>query len=503
MDRHVLEEVLACPSLPSLPTVATRIIELTNNPDVSVDELAEAIRWDQALSARILRTVNSSYYGLRERCTTIHKALLLLGMRPVKALALGFSLIDAVDYESEGGLDYRAYWRRAIYTAQAAKAIARAAGGCEPDEAFLVGMLQDVGMIALHHALGDDYDAVLAETGGDHAKLCRAELEHLDIQHPDIGAMLAEAWNFPSDLTIPIRYHERPTAAPGNTAAITRCVAMGNAVHDALTDDDPTPAIRRLYTRGKQWFSLTPSSIDLIIRDVATSSQEISRLFRLDTGAFADAEEILAQAEQRLVAMSREEPRATYAAEDLAKTFACIGENDPLTGAVGPSGFDQAVRAAFGAARAGEMTLTIVQVVIDHLDGIEKTQGPVTRDELVIGVAAILHRHFEPLGGIVCRPTPNLFSVVLPRTTRAQATAATGAFRAQLPDAVERWLPALRQAQIDVTASIGIATLDATTASQFATPSDLVTGATHAVRDVVRAGGNDVRTAAPPRAEAA
>ena len=493
MEPHVLDRVLACPTIPSLPTVAMRIIELTGDPDVSVDELAEAIRWDQGLSAKILRTVNSSYYGLRQRCTTIHKALVLLGMRPVKSLALGFSLIDAIDGDNAGGFDYRSYWRRALYTAQGAKAIAKLARDVEPEEAFLAGLLQDVGMVALHQALGAQYDEILGETGGDHSKLCRAELERLDIQHPDVGAMLAEGWKLPPELTLPIRYHERPTAAPAQCAALIRCVAMGNAVHDVLTDADPTPALRRLYTRGKQWFNLTPSIIDEVITAVSDSTREMTRLFRLDTGAFTDAAAVLGQAERRLVDLAQADPRATYAAEELAKHRTGVGENDPLTGSVGPEGFDRAVRTAFFPAHAGETCLSVVHVAIDGLARIDDQHGHVVRDELLIGLAALLHKHFEPMGGVVCRLGQDLFTVVLPGTPGASARAATGAFHASLPDSVNRWLPTLRDAGVRVTASIGIATLDAETAGTITSPDRLVVEATGALRAAQAAGGSAVR----------
>ncbi len=503
MDQQLLDKVLACPTLPSLPAVALRVIELTNNPNVSIDELAEAIRFDQALSARILRTVNSSYYGLRERCTTIHKALLLLGMRPVKSLVLGFSLVDAVDEDNAySGFNYRDYWRRALYAAIGAREIARLAGVADPDEAFLAGMLQDVGMIALHEALGEVYDSVLAETGGDHARLCRSELEHFEIQHPDVGAMLAEAWNFPTELTVPIRFHERPTAAPGHAANMTRCVALGGAVHDALTEDDPTPALRRLYTRCKQWFNVTPSAVDDVIKTVADSSKDVARVFHLDTGARADATRILAAAEQQLVDLSRSDPRATYAGEELAKTFSGANEYDPLTGAIGPAGFDQAVRAAFGHARQGEMALTVVQVMVDRFEELAGAHGDVARDELTIGMAAILHQHFEPLGGVVCRPTPTLFSVVLPGTARPAALAACDNFRAHLRESVGRWMPETPALHDAVTASIGIATLDRHSAGDFSTPDDLVAGATQALRTAVATGGDAVQAHAP-RAQAA
>lgn len=153
MNEGLLKQVLNCTSLPSLPAVAVRVIELTSDKNVKVQELAKTIGHDQGLSTKILRTVNSSFYGVRTRVATIDKAIVMLGLAPVKVLALGFSLVSSVG-EDESGFDYVSYWRRGLYTAVAAKLIAEAAEAGSADECFLGGLLQDVGMVALHRTLG-------------------------------------------------------------------------------------------------------------------------------------------------------------------------------------------------------------------------------------------------------------------------------------------------------------------------------------------------------------
>ena len=96
MRDELLEQILVCPSLPSLPAVALRVIELAGKSDVVMKELASTIEQDQGLAAKVLRTVNSSFYSVRTKCSTISKALVLLGLGPVKTLSLGFSLVSAV-----------------------------------------------------------------------------------------------------------------------------------------------------------------------------------------------------------------------------------------------------------------------------------------------------------------------------------------------------------------------------------------------------------------------
>lgn len=498
MDQAIVNKVLTCSTLPSLPAVAVRVLELTADENVNLLDLGTTIQHDQALSAKILRTVNSSYYGLRERCTTIHKAILLLGMGPVRALALGFSLVSAVDNGERDGFDHVAYWRRGLYTGVAAQAFAERLQVADAEEAFLGGLLQDVGMVALHEGLGAAYARLTVEAGC-HADLARLELERFDVQHTEIGALLAESWKLPAELAMPIRYHERPTAAPTAYASLVRCVALGNAVHDALTDEDPTPALRTLYARGKQWFRMTPSEIDDLIVECGRSAKELGRLFRLNTGPAADAEFVLEQAERQLIELTRSGADVSFAGEQLARVADRPDAHDPLTGAFGPDGFDRAVRVAFASAKGGQTTLTVAQIAIDHVRELAEQHGEVVRDELVIGLVATLHKHFEPMGGVVCRLATDALCVVLPDTTQPTALAALANLRAELPGAFRRWLPALPAGEDPPTISIGLTSVDERTREHFRTPAEFVVASVAALKGARAAGGNGIQIYDPPR----
>ena len=118
-----LDHVLAGPRLPSLPAVAVRVLQLAERPDTTLQQVAEAIEFDQALSARLLRTVNSSFYGLARPCGNIEQALAYLGLKAVRSLVLGFSLARSLDGGGTEDVDFpwRAYWRRVIFTAATAR----------------------------------------------------------------------------------------------------------------------------------------------------------------------------------------------------------------------------------------------------------------------------------------------------------------------------------------------------------------------------------------------
>jgi HD-like signal output (HDOD) protein len=239
MNPEILDRVLRCDRLPSLPAVALRIIELTANNKTTIIELADVISKDQGLSSKVLKTVNSPFYGLSKPCSTISQAIVMLGFSSVKTLALGFSLVGLLKKHTEQGFDYAAYWRRGLLAGVAAKCIADEAKIGHEEEVFLAGLLQDVGMVALYQTLGKEYAAILQSTNGDHRLLVKAELEQLEASHPDVGALLAARWKLPPELSVPIRYHEHGRRCPLGHRARRRAQSLLRQVRGVVPHRTP------------------------------------------------------------------------------------------------------------------------------------------------------------------------------------------------------------------------------------------------------------------------
>ena len=493
MDTKLLEEILACPTLPSLPAIAVQVIELTSDPNVSMDDLADLIQTDQAMSARILRTVNSSFYGLRERCTTIKKALVMLGLSPVKSLALGFSLVSSLDQNRQPTFDYVSYWRRGLFTAAAAKSVADAARLPEADECFISGLLQDIGMMAMLQTLGEHYIRVVDSTGGDHAALAKAEIAAYEAQHADIGATLATRWRLPDELTIPIKYHERPTAAPDEHAVIAKVVAIGNLAHDIATSDNPAPLLKRYYQRCKSWLNLSEDQADEAFRRFSQGTAELSDLFNLDTGPGVDAEGLLEQASEQLVKIAETETRAPHA-DKLHGLLQNEEGTDPLTGLPNAQGFARAVDRLFNRCATDKQPISLVQVVIDGLNTVSEAGGILASDAVFIRAVAFLQQQFEPMGGVVCRVGAGIIGVILPGTRENQVIAAVNQFRAQFDAALPSVLQRVGVPADRVSTSIGLATADEQTFAQIKRSKSLTAAATKAAVSAREAGGNCLRT---------
>ena len=202
MNSALLDKVLSCPTLPSLPSVAMKLLEVTRDPDLELSQIADVVQHDQALCSKILRTVNSSYYGLAKPCPTIPRALGYLGLNTVKSLVLGFSLVESTS-GTNTEFDLLHYWRRCLLAAAAARRIARITKNVDPEEAFLAALMEDIGMLAIYEAVGPRYLETVRQTGGAHEYLSTLETEGLGFTHAEAGARLAERWRLPGHLVVP------------------------------------------------------------------------------------------------------------------------------------------------------------------------------------------------------------------------------------------------------------------------------------------------------------
>ena len=497
MNTQLLEDILSCPSLPSLPAVALRVIELTGDEDVSMDELASTIQNDQALASKVLRTVNSSFYGLRQRCGTIRKAIGMLGLGPVKSLTLGFSLVSSFEANKDEGFDYEGYWRRGLFCSVAAQKFAQEIKLDDPDAVFLAGLLQDVGIMAIFQVVKDEYISMMEEAGGDHRVLSRLEVERLELTHADIGSMLCKRWRLPDELVLPVKFHERPTAAPMNVRDTARLLGIGNIVHDIMTLEDTGEALKTLCRRADEWFSISADRVQELVAEIGEDTKQMASLFQLSIGENKSADDVLAEANDRMVELSQNESLAPAANVDGIGALLLDDEKtDPLTGALNMKGFEEALVSGWSAVGASGEPLTLIITGIDSYKGIASSLEILDRDTIALGVSTQLRKHFEAFGGLVARLDESRFAVVMSGTEQHPAVRAADDYRANVARASTTWSGKLPEGGVHV--SVGIVTAE--TGSPIASHKDMLTGALRGLAASQTAGGNCVRTFVPKAA---
>lgn len=497
MNPDILERVLSCDSLPTLPAVGVRVLELTSDENVSIRDIAQTIQNDQALAAKVVRTVNSSFFGLRRPCTSINQAIVMLGLSAVKTLALGFSLVSTISgQEGEGSFDFPAYWRRSLYSGIGARVIAREARVGGEEECFLGGLLQDVGVVALYRTLGAEYGALLARAAGNHRVLAELERTHLEIQHGDVGAMLAARWKLPDELVMPIKYHERPSAAPVAHLARVRAVALGNTAADVLTADEAAGPLSRFVSRAKEWFGIPPGRAEEILTGITAATREVSSLLSVDPGDIADAAAIVRRARERLATMSLPAEEEVSAAKPE--------ERDPVTGLPARIPFDRTLVAAFEQARAGMTPLTLVFVEVQGLEEMARTHGAAAAEGALRAAGSALAEEFRGAGGLAFRHGPSMLAVVAAKADRVVVERAAEAARRRIVATPVEVQGAGVPKRLAVSVSAGLAWVDGFTLGKFRDVGELASFAESALHAARLAGRNTLRVYAPaPPAAAA
>lgn len=194
--------------LTPLKAVATKAIQMAQDDRTSTMELASVISADQALTAKILRLANSPYYGYARRIGNVREAVVLLGMRTVRSVAISSAIIDAFRLpEYVGDFSTDLFWAHSVTVGLAAEVIAKETRCCRPEDAFTAGVLHDVGKLATILSDPVGFAKVAAITGRRQATFCRAELDTFGVDHAQVGAELVAGWKFPENLVEAIRAH--------------------------------------------------------------------------------------------------------------------------------------------------------------------------------------------------------------------------------------------------------------------------------------------------------
>lgn len=195
-------------NLPTLPVMVQQVQKLINSPNSSMNQIGALISKDQAIAARVIRLVNSAFYGLGRKVSSIPQAIVVLGLNTVKNLVTGISIINMFDAANSATLFNRdMLWLHSLGCAMGARLLAKNLGRNETEDYFLAGLLHDIGILILDQFFHDEFITVLAYAKEKKLDYYSAEQKVLDYTHCDVGAIVAEKWKIPDFLIQTMRYH--------------------------------------------------------------------------------------------------------------------------------------------------------------------------------------------------------------------------------------------------------------------------------------------------------
>jgi len=237
-DDDITDAIL---HLPTLPSIVIELIHTLDIDDVDTNTLAHKISQDQALTAKVLGLANSSFYGMQSHVGSIPHAVSVLGFNSVRALVTATVLVQTLSSDPSSGLDYTEFWKHAIATALSARTIAKYIG-LNPDHAFIVGLLHNVGRLVLATYSPVRYQEVLRWRSSNNTDLSTAEVQILGIDQKTVGRAVLKHWKFPPSIVDTlntsnenfINEHQRAASLAAVADAIAYGLDVSAAEHDRV-----------------------------------------------------------------------------------------------------------------------------------------------------------------------------------------------------------------------------------------------------------------------------
>ncbi len=343
--------------LPVMPTVASRLLELQENPDTSLAELSDVISLDVYLASTLLRYANSAAYNLVNKVETVERAAVVLGFNAVREISLSLSLTKALAGQPGAHLDYNIFWQRSLLAAEAARVLGKAVKEKSLDELFLAGLLQDIGLLALDRVRPELY----AQLGDDgqlkHRTLVETEQQALNFDHAKFGGALLQEWGM-HERTVKAVLESHSDHAEGEDM-FAACVATSGFIADFFLSGGGDEAYAKVSRELYRVFSIRDSQCMQILLQVDQAVHSNQNLY---------AEVVNSAGAIDIVGKIADEPEPDEADAVINEDFASLSKQRLLDdnldneGVMGPAAFESSLKNSFRMLRGQPVSVAMVSI---------------------------------------------------------------------------------------------------------------------------------------------
>ena len=379
-------------TLPTPPFVAMEIIRLTRDPESSAADLAAVLNNDPVLATRILQVANSPAYGLAREVSSVDRATALLGLKAVKMMALSFSLASDVG-DDAGALKLNTYWYHSLLNAVAARRWAEILQPGLAEEAFLAGLLSNLGRLVLARSRQDQYKQVLAASGTDWPSAAD-ESAVLGFSSGDVTALVLEEWGLPEIIAAAARAvlcGVAPSEDVNGAAELSRVLGCAVATERALHPDAGPDAVADL-THTAESVGIPHDDIDGFVIDLEERVRSMADTLGVDLPTDVSHQRLLDEARSRLVEVSLETAMHLETANRRGQELESIAYEDQLTRVPNRRAFDEHLARVAAKAARTDSTIGVLLFDIDHFKKFNDTYGHQVGDDVLAAVANSMNR---------------------------------------------------------------------------------------------------------------
>ena len=509
-QKDILQTVLESDELPTLPTVASKLITLTSREDTTLSDIADLVSQDISLSAKILKVSNSSFYSFPQQIGSIKQAISILGTNAVRSLVLSFSFLSIKSSKDKDKFDFEKFWERALASAVASRLILEKVEGADTEEVFISGLLQNIGELIFARTFADKYEEVLTAVNDNQHDSLAAEESVFGVNHCFIGYEVAKNWGFPDVLLQPLLYHHDPSQFNGREKNLTdtvKAVYLSDLLTNILFSDKPEDYHKRFREEAKQLLNLTSDEIESIFQDVHIQIEKAGQYFGLKIKNPKSVNEILQEANVRLNLinldydqMNKQLIRAKIELENLAKELEeknrildSLANIDGLTEVYNHRYFQNALDQEINRSTRNDEMISLILSDIDHFKKFNDTYGHQIGDFILREFCAtmkVILRQYD----ILARYGGEEFVIILPSTNEEGAYTAAEKLREEIDSTVFK----LDGEEYHVTASFGVVTINPAAEEDFS-KSWMIGNADEALYEAKKQGRNKVVSWSPKK----
>ncbi len=268
------------PDLPTLPNIVIKVNNLLKDPGISIKELGKTIETDQAMAAKILRLVNSTFYGFRSRIRNIPHAIIILGFNIIRNALVSVSIIKTFSGKKTfEGFEITEFWKHSVAVAVISKYLSEQTRLDSPDDCFVAGLLHDIGKVVLSQHFAELFGQVWKSIKEDGVSFYEAEKKLLPVNHARIGGYLAEKWQFPTSLIDSISYHHETGKSVSNLNQLMIVHTANTIANNYEVGSDTTPATSTVDPEAKRIMFCHLETVSDWFPQVATEIESACEFF--------------------------------------------------------------------------------------------------------------------------------------------------------------------------------------------------------------------------------
>ena len=405
-------------NLPTLPGIAIRILEAVQKKEPDVDEISDIISTDPPLSAKVLRLVNSSFYNLPNKITSVLHSAKMLGCNTVKNIALGFSLVNNFQSKKSNGFDYSWFWKNSLVGAVSAKLLTEKLNPEFIDNAFFMGLLQNIGTLTFVHCMPAQYNLVLSEMEKTSSECQDAEEFILGYNHQEIGEYLMKSWGLPETLYMPVGYHHNPEKLASTQSSIqvlTRILHLSSLFIELFDNQSKGLNLWLINHHVETYGFGACVDVDQIMEEIHQQTRQVFPIFEIDLEHEAEYAQIVQAAKAELSKLSTEMVNTLLAQKNEIKMLKQQVVRDGMTHLINHQHFLELLSKEVSRAGRYKHSLSLLMADIDLFKGINDEFGHLAGDRVIKAVAGSLQQEIRE-SDHVARYGGEEFAIILPDT---------------------------------------------------------------------------------------